>query len=130
MRSPRPRFFAACLALLSPLLGLACDESTAPFCMSSVPLVYVAPQQVTLAPGDTSTVRASVVADRWIDCAGRSHELHDRFAWHSSNVAVVSVTAIDSTHALLTGIGTGQTTVVATIVDDPDVKGAMAVVGR
>ncbi|HYD53465.1 MAG TPA: Ig-like domain-containing protein, partial [Gemmatimonadaceae bacterium] len=104
---------------------LACDDVDVT-CVGTDPAVSIVPQQLTLAVGQSGELTASVPAS-WTFC-GRTATYRNAVTWTSSNTAVVTITPIDATHARVTAVGRGQTTVIARAVDDESVAGAAAVV--
>jgi uncharacterized protein YjdB len=78
--------------------------------------MVVSPAKLVLAVGDTARVSASP------GCAVLPVPFS--VTWRSSNTAVASV---DSLSGLVRGLGTGQATVIASVVRDTVVKGAAAV---
>jgi uncharacterized protein YjdB len=120
------------LAVAAPLVVLAsCDDVEAPCVDRSLPVRAVAmntvPQQLTLAPGDSGIVTAALPA-QWTGCDGETHPFRNAVTWHSSNAAVAAVAPIDSLRARVFAVSRGQTTIIATSVEEPNFKGASAVV--
>ena len=117
------------LGLVTTVAALsACDDDMEVLCVGMPVAVSTVPQQITVAPGDSAVITATVVSGKRRDCDGRTHTLRNAVAWSSSNAAVAAITPLDSLRARVFGVAHGQTTVIATVVDEPNAKGASAVV--
>jgi hypothetical protein len=110
------------LVLLSAVAVAGCDTASATSagigsigCESTM---RVSPATITLSIGDSVKVTAS---------PSQCSSLPVPFSvfWRSSNGAVVSV---DSLGGIVRALGTGQATVIASVVNDTIVKGAAVVV--
>jgi hypothetical protein len=114
------------LAFATQVSMSACDDVV--MTCATVPLsMNVVPQQITIAPGDSALLTASMFGS-WTDCDGRAHTLRGGVTWTASNPGVVGVVALDTLRARVRGVVRGQTTIVASSVSDPNVKAATAVV--
>jgi hypothetical protein len=114
------------LAVAALFFALASCDDLEVLCAGVGVGVATVPQQLTLAPGDSAIVTASLPA-KWTQC-GETMTFRQSFTWASSNAAVATITPIDSVRVRVFGVARGQTTIVATSVDDPHIRGASAVV--
>jgi hypothetical protein len=143
MQRPRIRLRLRTFLLALPLAALsACDDAEI-VCVLRLPALNTVPQQLTLAPGDSAMVTATVpgaaattrstsalasVTAATSACGSVSGPLRNAVTWQSSNASVAAIAPIDSLRAWVYGVAHGQTTVIATNVTEPNFKGASAVV--
>jgi hypothetical protein len=126
-----PRRFPALLLALgvaASLAALAACDDVEILCVYSPVALATMPQQITVAPGDSAVITATIPSRQWTDCEGRTHTVRNAVVWSSSNAAVAAVAPLDSLRARVFGVARGQTTIIAAIADEPDLKGASAVI--
>jgi uncharacterized protein YjdB len=107
---------AVCIALVVAACGRSSTDSTASHVDCTTTGPTVSPPSVTLHPGDT--LRATAFVHQ---CEGQPTSTTVR--WRTSDTAVAGV---DSLSGLVRARASGRSTIIASLVVNPQIEGAMA----